>query len=72
MPLRKYLIVKRAAEINEIELRMQTISDINSAFSGNNDHINNLMKIRSLIVGHDQINWAKDKDASERMRRWAR
>lgn len=72
MSLRQYIITKKAAEINEIEDRLQTISDINAAFSGNNERINQLQKLHGILVGHTGIKWHKDTDAKQRMMRWAR
>lgn len=72
MPLKQYILVKKAAEINEVEERIQTISDINAAFSGSNDRISQLQKLRSRLMGFQDIKWNKDPDAKQRMMKWAR
>lgn len=55
MPYMKYLIIRKAAEIDEVESRLTLISDVNAAFSGNEDYIKMLKKLLKELKGHDII-----------------
>lgn len=73
MPIDKYMVLKKAAEIDELATRLQLISDINAAFSGNKKYTEKLFKDFDKIVGNDiVVKWEKDKDAKERLMRWKR
>ena len=73
MPFLKYLIIKRAAEIDELESRLALISDINAAFSGNEDHVKLLQKILVSLKGYEEQKEVKiDKDWEDRLRKYQR
>lgn len=73
MPVDKYMVIRKAAEIEEISLRLRLISDINAAFSGNENHINNLQKLHSQLVGIDDfVSWDSDPNWKQKLSKWKR
>lgn len=71
MPVDKLKVLKKAAEINEINSRLALISDVHAAFCANNDHINMLKKVLTQLEG-PKIIWEADPDWEERLRKWQR
>jgi len=71
MPIDKFNILKRAAEINEINSRLALISDFHAAFSGDNEHPRSLEKIVKSIEGN-LIFWESDPNWEERINRFKR
>jgi hypothetical protein len=70
MPIDKYLYLRKAAEVEEIVSRIQIISDINAAFSGNNDRLVDLQKIYTEIIGYD-VNWKSDYNWEDKLKHYA-
>lgn len=73
MPIDKYLLIRKAAEIEEISERLQLISDIGAAFSGNKEHFDKLKKLYDNLSGSGLIIIKKpDSNWEERMGRFKR
>lgn len=76
MPIKKYLILRKAAEIEEIMRRMTMISDINAAFSGREDYIKKLRENYHKAIGdtilHQSLQQKADKDWKERLKKYKR
>lgn len=74
MPISKYLVIRKAAEIEEVRSRLTMISDINAAFSGSDEYIKKLLFLFNQIKGLDKeenIN-PKDKDWENRLAKYKR
>jgi hypothetical protein len=50
MPFDKYLIIKKAAEIDELMNRLNLITDINAAFSGGKEHVKQLESKLNVLL----------------------
>lgn len=72
MPIDKYLYIRKAAEIEEIVGRIQFISDINAAFSGNKDKMTDLQKLYTQAMGFDALNWQADPNWEEELKKFQR
>lgn len=74
MSFDRYLLLRKAAEIEQLNQRISDLSDLFAAFSGNGKHMNKLIQTLTKIqnVSEDEIHFEKDKDAVERMRKWQR
>jgi hypothetical protein len=75
MAIDKYLVIRKAAEIDEIIRRLDMISDVNAAFSGNKDHTKGLEKRFHRLVGNNQetnLDTPKDNDWVKRLSRFKR
>ncbi|MDY0313756.1 MAG: hypothetical protein RBR32_01635 [Bacteroidales bacterium] len=76
MPIDKYLIIRKAAELEEISYRMMMISDGNAAFLGNEKHVKNLRKTYDQLMGKykvkEQLKAKKDPDWKERLMKYKR
>jgi hypothetical protein len=70
MPIDRYLYIRKAAEIEEIELRIRTISDINAAFHGSGETLTKLQQIRTNLLGVE-VKWEPDKDWEEKVKHYA-
>lgn len=54
MPVDKYLIIKKAAEIEEVKSRLTMISDINAAFSGSTEYVKKLYFLLNQLTTLDR------------------
>ena len=71
LPLDKYIVVKRAAEIEEISQRLKLISDVNAAFFGGGDHTKKLQQLYDKLMGHD-VSWENDPKWAEKLKKYKR
>ena len=74
MPIDRYIILRKAAELEDITQRLMRISDISAAFSGSMDHVNNLRKVLAEIegLGEDDFHWKSEPNWQDTARRFAR
>jgi len=72
MPIDKYLILRKAVEMEEITRRLTVISDVNAAFSGNKKHMQNLERGFQKLIGQEEIKWEKTPNWKERLNRFRR
>jgi hypothetical protein len=71
MPIDKYMVLRKAAEVEEIASRMQIISDINAAFSGNSEKILDLNKKYTELMGFE-IEWKATEGWESKLAKYAR
>lgn len=71
MPIDKYLYIRKAAEIEEIVGRIQFISDVNAAFSGNKDKMVELQKLYTEAMNFE-MEWQADPNWEEKLRSYQR
>jgi hypothetical protein len=72
MPIDKYLVLRKAVEMDEITRRLTVISDINAAFSGNKKYMQKLEKIFYELSGQKDVTWEADKNWKKRLLRFRR
>lgn len=75
MPIDKYIVLRKAAQIDEIMARLDMISDINAAFSGNKEYIEDLRKRFNSLTGNGSIvglNDKKDPNWKEKLLKYKR
>ena len=71
MPIDKYLVIRKAAEVEEITNRITLISDMNAAFSGSKDKLEKLQSMYTELMGFD-VKWEADPNWEDRLRQFAR
>lgn len=73
MPIDKYLVIRKAAEVEEIIHRITLISDMNAAFFGSTDRVKDLQKTYTQLMGYEEvIKWEADKDWEIKLSKYAR
>ena len=73
MPIDKYMVIREAAEVEEIRQRLVYISDTSAAFSGSKEHVNKLLKDYNMIMGYQEISFAPaDENWKERLMKYKR
>jgi hypothetical protein len=74
IPIDKYLILRKAAEIEEIAHRRVVISDLNAAFSGNKEATDALLKAyHELTEGEEMLrNDKSDHDWEKKLGKFAK
>lgn len=74
MPLRQYMIFKRASEIEHLSDRINNILDISYAFNGPQKLIDDLNKRRNELISGDSkknnINWKSDSNWQSKLLRY--
>ena len=53
-------MLKKAAEIEEVEGRLRLISDMNAAFFGGGDHVKRLQNLYRSLSGNLLIHWEEE------------
>jgi hypothetical protein len=75
MPIDKYIVIRKAAEIDEIICRLNMITDINAAFSGNKTHVKELEQKFHKLIGQKEdliLGNKKDPDWAKRLQKYKR
>lgn len=74
MPIDRYIILRKAAELEDITQRLMRISDVSAAFSGSNEHVDNLRRILTEIegLGEEDFHWKSEPNWQDKMKRFAR
>ena len=71
LPIVEYQILKKAAEIEEIDKRRTSISDINAAFSGSQEIIERLNNRYSELTDMEEfLNRKPDSNWVEKLRKY--
>ena len=71
LPIGEYKILKKAAEIEEIDHRRMSISDINVAFSGSQDMLERLNNRYNELTNLEEfLNKTPDPNWDEKMKKY--
>lgn len=73
MSYKKYRLLRKAAEIEDVRRRQTLIADMNAAFSGNKEYMATLEKLYQECVGSVlAVKWEADKGWQDKLKKYQR